>query len=68
MANAFKNAGAAAIGTSEVSVYTTPSSPTTTVIGLTLFEDIFSMTVSGTISITDSVNLASYGPLLGQEY
>ena len=39
---------------------------TTSVIGLTLFEDIFSMTISGTIAIADSVNLASYGPLLGQ--
>ena len=38
------------------------------VVGLTLFEDIFSMTVSGTVAIADSVNLASYGPLLGQEY
>ena len=34
MANTFKNAAAAATGTSEVSVYTVPSS-TTTVIGLT---------------------------------
>ena len=41
---------------------------TTSVIGLTLYEDIFSMTISGTIAIADSVNLASYGPLLGQEY
>ena len=41
---------------------------TTSVIGLTLFEDIFSMAISGTIAIADSVNLASYGPLLGQEY
>ncbi|MAG25169.1 hypothetical protein CMI47_06280 [Candidatus Pacearchaeota archaeon] len=40
----------------------------TSVVGLTLFEDIFSMTISGTIAIADSVNLASYGPLLGQEY
>jgi hypothetical protein len=40
----------------------------TSVIGLTLFEDIFSMTISGTVAIADSVNLASYGPLLGQEY
>ena len=38
------------------------------VIGITLFEDIFSMTVTGTIAIMDSVNLASHGPLLGQEY
>ena len=41
---------------------------TTSVLGLTLFEDIFSMTVSGSVTISDSVNLASYGPLLGQEY
>ena len=38
------------------------------VMGITLFEDIFSMTVTGTIAIMDSVNLASLGPLLGQEY
>jgi hypothetical protein len=41
---------------------------TTSVIGLTLFEDIFSLTITGTVAIADSVNLASYGPLLGQEY
>ena len=41
---------------------------TTSVVGLTLFEDIFSMTISGTVAIADSVNIASYGPLLGQEY
>ena len=35
MANTFKDAAAAATGTSEVSVYTVPSSTTTTVIGLT---------------------------------
>ena len=35
MANTFKNKGAAAIGTSEVSVYTCPSSTTSTIIGLT---------------------------------
>ena len=35
MANTFKNAAAAATGTTEVSVYTVPSSTTTTVIGLT---------------------------------
>ena len=35
MANTFKNAAAAATGSSEVSVYTVPSSTTTTVIGLT---------------------------------
>ena len=41
---------------------------TTSVMGLTLYEDIFSMTISGTVAIADSTNLASYGPLLGQEY
>jgi hypothetical protein len=35
MANTFKNAAATATGTSEVSVYTVPSSTTSTVIGLT---------------------------------
>ena len=35
MANTFKNSAVAATGTSEVTVYTTPSSTTTTVIGLT---------------------------------
>ena len=41
---------------------------TASVMGLSLFEDMFSMTISGTVAIADSVNLASYGPLLGQEY
>ena len=36
--------------------------------GITLYEDIFSMTITGKISIMDSVNIASHGPLLGQEY
>jgi len=40
----------------------------TMVMGITIFENIFSMTISGTVAIMDSVNLASYGPLLGQEY
>ena len=34
MANAFKNAQAVGVGTSEVSVYTAPSSTTTTIVGL----------------------------------
>ena len=37
----------------------------TSVMGLTLYEDITSMTITGTIAIQDSVNLGSYGPLLG---
>ena len=40
----------------------------TMVLGITIFENIFSMTISGTVAIMDSVNLASCGPLLGQEY
>ena len=40
----------------------------TTVMGLTLFEDISSLTVSGTIVVADSVNMVSHGPVLGQEY
>ena len=40
----------------------------TTVMGLTLFEDISSLTVSGTIVVADAVNMVSHGPVLGQEY
>ena len=40
----------------------------TTIMGLTLFEDISSLTVSGTIVVADSVNMVSHGPVLGQEY
>ena len=40
----------------------------TTVMGLTLFEDISSLTVSGTIVVADAVNMVSHGPILGQEY
>ena len=38
------------------------------VIGLTLFESITDMSVSGTIAIQDPVNLVSAGPIIGQEY
>ena len=38
------------------------------VMGITLYEDIFSLTITGTIAITDSVNLTSHGPIIGQEY
>ena len=41
---------------------------TTSVMGLTLFEDISSLTVSGSIVISDSVNMVSHGPIIGQEY
>ena len=38
------------------------------VMGLTLYEDISSLTITGTIAIVDSVNMVSHGPLIGQEY
>ena len=40
----------------------------TSLMGITLFEDISSMAITGTIAIMDSANLSSHGPLLGQEY
>ena len=40
----------------------------TSVMGITLYEDIETTCITGTIMIQDSVNLASYGPILGQEY
>ena len=40
----------------------------TSIMGLTLFEDISSLTVSGSIIVTDSVNMVSHGPIIGQEY
>ena len=40
----------------------------TSVLGITLFEDINATTITGSISISDSANLVSHGPILGQEY
>ena len=40
----------------------------TTIMGLTLYEDISSLTVSGTIVVSDAVNMVSHGPIIGQEY
>ena len=40
----------------------------TSVMGLTLYEDIETPCITGTIMIQDSVNLASFGPIIGQEY
>jgi hypothetical protein len=54
MANTFKNAAAAATGTSEVSVYTVPSSTTTTVIGLTCANVTSTSPVKVSIRIFDS--------------
>ena len=39
-----------------------------TVMGLTLFEDISSLTINGTIVVSDPVNMVSHGPIIGQEY
>ena len=41
---------------------------TASCIGITIFEDIFSLTLTGTIALGDSFNLPSHGPILGQEY
>ena len=38
------------------------------VVGLTIFESINQFAITGTITIQDSYNLASYGPIIGQEY
>ena len=54
MANTFKNAAAAATGTSEVSVYTVPSSTTTTVIGLTCANVTSTSPVKVSIRVLDS--------------
>ena len=37
-------------------------------LGIILYEDLFSLTVTGTLTIQDSTNLASLGPIIGQEY
>jgi len=54
MANTFKNAAAAATGTTEVSVYTVPSSTTTTVIGLTCANVTSTSPVKVRIRVLDS--------------
>ena len=38
------------------------------IIGLTIFESIEEVTVTGVITIQDAFNLASFGPIIGQEY
>ena len=54
MANTFKNAAAAATGTSQASVYTVPSSTTTTVIGLTCANVTSTSPVKVSIRVYDS--------------
>ena len=41
---------------------------TASCIGITIYEDIFSLALTGTIMLGDSFNLPSHGPILGQEY
>ena len=38
------------------------------VVKLTIFEDINQSCISGIITIQDSINLSSYGPIIGQEF
>ena len=38
------------------------------IMGLSIFEGIDQLTVTGTITIQDAFNLASFGPIIGQEY
>lgn len=60
MANTFKNAAAAATGTVEVSVYTVPSSTTTTAIGLTCANVTSTSPVKVSIRIYDSSATAHF--------
>jgi hypothetical protein len=60
MANTFKNAAAAATGTSEASVYTVPSSTTTTVIGLTCANVTSTSPVKVSIRVFDSSGSAHF--------
>lgn len=53
MANTFKNALSASIGTSETDVYTVPSATTTTVIGATVANRT-SSTINVDVTVTDT--------------
>lgn len=53
MANTFKNAQSVNVGTSAVSVYTTPSSTTTTIIGLSL-ANVSGSSITATVEVTDT--------------
>jgi hypothetical protein len=41
---------------------------TASIMGLSIFEGIDQFTITGTITIQDAFNLASFGPIIGQEY
>ena len=60
MANTFKNIGSASIGTSEVSVYTCPSSTTSTIIGLTCANLTTTSPIRCSIRLYDSSATAHY--------
>ena len=60
MANTFKNAAATATGTSEVSVYTVPSSTTATVIGLTCANITSTSPIKVSIRVYDNSGTAHY--------
>ena len=53
MANTFKNKQSVNVGTSAVSLYTTPSSTTTTIIGLTL-ANVTGSAIEATVEVTDT--------------
>ena len=38
------------------------------ILNLTIFEDITQFNLTGSVMIQDAMNLASYGPIIGQEY
>ena len=54
MANSFKNAQATGVGTSEVSVYTTPSSTVATVVGLSCANITSTSPIKVSIRVNDS--------------
>ena len=54
MANAFKNAQAVGVGTSEVSVYTTPSSTVATVVGLSCANVTSTSPIKVSVRVNDS--------------
>ena len=60
MANTFKNSAVAATGTSEVTAYTTPSSTTTTVIGLTCANETSTSPIKVSIRVYDSSGSAYF--------
>ena len=53
MANTFKNKQSVNVGTSTVSMYTVPSSTTTTLIGLTL-ANVSGASITATVAVTDT--------------